>query len=209
MKAKYSCGLYFVLKFCYKTKSTSTWKAIVNAWPDVKNKIIWVIKKGHDTRFWKDNWIPGVGVLACFLESSIPEGESEFPVFHYVIDGNWNWNLIQRTVPMKICDKIAFLKPPCSDDKHFPCWNLSLDGYFSLKTAYEVMQDSGRANTTRNPIFNKVWKRPGPSRIKSLLWKLSHDRLMTNAERKKRRMTTDDLCPRCPETIMHLLIDCE
>lgn len=35
---------------------------------------------------------------------------------------------------------------------------------------------------------------------------------MTNAERKNRGMTADDLClrcHRCPETIMHLLKDCE
>lgn len=45
MKAKYSCSLYHVPKFYHKAKSTSTWRAIVNAWADVKNNIIYVIKK--------------------------------------------------------------------------------------------------------------------------------------------------------------------
>lgn len=36
--------------------------------------------------------------------------------------------------------------------------------------------------------------------------------VLTNSERKKRKMTNDDLCPRCSlaeETIMHALRDCD
>lgn len=50
------------------------------------------------------------------------------------------------------------------------------------------------------------------SNNEAFLWKLVHDRLLTNEERVRRGMATDNLCPRCldcPETIMHVLRDCD
>lgn len=52
----------------------------------------------------------------------------------------------------------------------------------------------------------------GPKWYQAFLWKVSHERLMTNVERMKRHMASTDMCPRCnicPETVMHVLRDCE
>lgn len=212
MRAKHSCGIYTVPKFCYKTNYSSTWKTIVKAWEEVKPNLIWVINNGHDTRFRKDNWIPGVGALADILDSSIPQTESEFHVCHYASNGNWNWQLVENIIPASICDKIAYLKPPSSSSSDFPYWNLSSDGDFPLKTAYKYILKHKPPVENQNPIFRKVWKWPGPSRIKTTLWKICHTKLMTNVERKTRGMTADELCPRCCkhlETIMHMARDCE
>lgn len=51
-----------------------------------------------------------------------------------------------------------------------------------------------------------------PNRIKAFLWKLAHGKLLTNIERNRRGMTAYVICSRCnsnPETIMHILRDCE
>lgn len=40
MSAKYSCGIYFIPRFCKKANSSTTWRAIVNAWEDVKPNLI-------------------------------------------------------------------------------------------------------------------------------------------------------------------------
>lgn len=60
--------------------------------------------------------------------------------------------------------------------------------------------------------FDRLWKLQTPPRVNLFLWRLAHDRLMTNSERTRRGMTDSDECPRChqaPESIMHLLRDCE
>lgn len=121
MRAKYSCGVYSIPKFCLKARTLSTWKAIVNAWEEVKPNLLWVINNGHDTRFLKDNLIPGVGVLANILDSSIPHPKSDFPVVHYSLNGNWNWYIFEMIIPASICDKIAYLKPPSFTWSDFPC----------------------------------------------------------------------------------------
>lgn len=157
MKAKFSCGPLIIPTFIKKSTFTSTWKAMVDPWDDVKPNCIWGINNGQDSKFWRDNWIPGVGVLADILVNSIPDAELNFPVSHYCSNGNWNWNLINRHVPADICDKIACLKPPCLGARDFPCWNLTSDGYFSLKSAYGIIHNQSIPSENPNPIFNIIW----------------------------------------------------
>lgn len=136
MKAKYSCGVQAMPRFVHKANSASTWKAVVSAWGDVNCNLIWVVRNGRGIRFWRDSWIPGVGILADFLTSSIPAGEIEFPVSHYSRNGHWDWEKIQCVVPSEICDRLAALRPPSAGQSNFPCWSLTSTGDFSLKTAY-------------------------------------------------------------------------
>lgn len=139
MKAKYSCGIYTIPTFCHNSRSSTTWRAIAKAWDEVKPNLIWVVHNGHHTKFGKDCWIPGVGALSDIMEASIPQSESNFPVSHYVQNGRWNWNLFDRLVPASICEKIAYLKPPKSSTADSLCWNLTSDGEFSLKSAYDLL----------------------------------------------------------------------
>lgn len=60
--------------------------------------------------------------------------------------------------------------------------------------------------------FAHIWKLKTPPRINLFLWRVAHDRLMTNMERERRGISDNGLFPRCqqaPESIMHLLRDCE
>lgn len=63
-----------------------------------------------------------------------------------------------------------------------------------------------------NPIFKKVWKWSGPARMRAIIWKIAHGKLLTNEERMKRGMSDHNICPRCnsqPESLTHLLRDCD
>ncbi|RYR79610.1 hypothetical protein Ahy_A01g004421 [Arachis hypogaea] len=67
-------------------------------------------------------------------------------------------------------------------------WGPSSDGTFSTKTAYQ-----------------------GPERIRTFLWLVTHNTILTNSERKQRHLTSDDSCPRCrcqEESAIHVLRDC-
>lgn len=210
MKAKYSCGMHTIPKFNFRANSSCTWKAIVQAWDLVKENIIWIVNNGHDVRFWKDSWIPGYKPLIKLFDITVHDAEKDFPVLHYSVNGSWNWNKIQHLIPTEIRDRIAAIHPPNPGRNDFVCWNPTSDGFFSLKTTYELLSPDADS-TSPNPLFKKVWKWGGPSRIKAFLWKLTHAKLMTNVERKKRNMTACDLCPRCnnTESIMHMIWDCQ
>ncbi|KAK2446428.1 hypothetical protein QL285_017240 [Trifolium repens] len=83
---------------------------------------------------------------------------------------------------------------------------------FSINSAYKFLSNNDNGITNVSPLLDQVWHWQGLNRIRTILWKLAHGSLMTNAVRAHRQMTTDDTCPRCqthPETIMHMLRDCE
>lgn len=82
---------------------------------------------------------------------------------------------------------------------------------FSPKSAYQIFCCNSVPASAEAPLF-KVWKWKGPNYIRTFLWKLIHGKLLTSVERNRRGMSTDVLCPRCnssPETIMHILKDCD
>lgn len=58
-----------------------------------------------------------------------------------------------------------------------------------------------------------VWKLPTPPpRINAFLWRIAHNRLMTNATRFERGVSGTAHCLRChqqDESIMHVLRDCD
>ncbi|CAN1818654.1 Putative ribonuclease H protein At1g65750 [Linum perenne] len=60
-------------------------------------------------------------------------------------------------------------------------------------------------------LWRRVWKWEGPAKIKHFLWLASHGKLMTNAERRKRHITVDVVCPVCQsncEDTEHVLRRC-
>jgi hypothetical protein len=139
MRAKYSCGNLIIPSVNNRSISSSTWKAIVSVWEDVSNNITWCIQNGHHVRFWKDAWIRDCGPLLNLLHNRVPPGHMEFPVSHYVMDGKWNWEVLNQLLPQEICEKILAIKPPSNGKSDFPCWNLTSDENFSLKSAYLIL----------------------------------------------------------------------
>ena len=66
-------------------------------------------------------------------------------------------------------------------------------------------------NVEGNHAWRLVWDWMGPERIKTFLWLVMHERLLTNLECLKRGMTTDGTCSICnvdEETTLHVLHDC-
>lgn len=152
MRAKYGCGLHTVPEVRVRSNSSITWRAIAHVWEDVKGGITWGIRNGQNTRFWKDAWVPNMGCLIDHVNSQGPDFELDFPVAHYVKNGDWDWQRL---------------------------------GY---------------------------WHVQGPNRYQTFLWKLSHGKLLTNAERVHRAMANDGRCPRCQDCskqVMHILHDCD
>lgn len=79
-----------------------------------------------------------MGCLGESYLSQVPTGEMEFTVSHYAVAGSWNWGRLHSLLPMDICAKISMLRPPLSGSADFPCWGLTGDGQFTLKSTYWV-----------------------------------------------------------------------
>lgn len=129
----------------------------------------------------------------------------------YASAEGWRWEILENALPSHICDGIASVNFPKPGQDDFPIWAFSSDGFFSIKSAHQFLYNDLNQEPPSFP-FDRVWKWQGPARIKTFLWKLCHQRILTDSERLHRGMTDNDLCPRClqlPESILHCLRDCE
>ncbi|CAN1162877.1 Putative ribonuclease H protein At1g65750, partial [Linum perenne] len=128
-------------------------------------------------------------------------------------DGNWNWEFLRRSPPPPphIIELVAGMEPPCDtlgDDGII--WGSDLRGKFTLKTAYEIL--ACEDHHTEQDIWRIVWRWAGPSRVRHFLWLVVHDRILTNAERRRRHMTDSDDCQICrgrTEDTLHVIRDCK
>jgi hypothetical protein len=59
-------------------------------------------------------------------------------------------------------------------------WNHSTGGVFTVNSAYDMQQHTVGQQSSLNPVWQLIWKRSGPERIKAFLWETARDRLMIN-----------------------------
>lgn len=158
-----------------------------------------------------DSWVPGLWPLSDHAVLHINDRDLLNPVEAFSCDGDWNWGMLYQLLPPSICTKIACIRPPSPGAEDYPVLAHLADGDFSIKSDVNVMAGDLVCASADFP-FTLVWKLRAPPRVNTFLWKVAHQRLMTNAERLSRGISDSDLCPRCktyPESIMHLLQDCE
>ncbi|CAN1825871.1 Putative ribonuclease H protein At1g65750, partial [Linum perenne] len=81
---------------------------------------------------------------------------------------------------------------------------------FTLKSAYEILAST--SHHSEQGIWKTIWRWTGPNRIRHFIWLVAHDRILTNAERRRRHLTDIDDCQRCrggTEDTLHVIRDCK
>ena len=72
---------------------------------------------------------------------------------------------------------------------------------------YMLIQDHTDGNKIK---WRSIWKWKGRERIKTFIWLMCQDRLLTNTARFARNMTEDNRCQKCEreiETSLHVIKD--
>lgn len=111
-------------------------------------------------------------------------------------NGCWKWAKFQHLFPVASCLKIAGIKPPNpTGNSDRIAWGPSKNVPFYISTAYELIEGENWGQRSRE--WEIVWKWQGPQRVRSFLWLVLHNILLTNEQRKRRHMTDVSTCPRC------------
>ncbi|KAK8713528.1 hypothetical protein V6N13_148743 [Hibiscus sabdariffa] len=123
--------------------------------------------------------------------------------------GNWDWPNLQSLLPHSMLLHLSATKPPRSGFKgDFPGWARSHDRIFSVRAAYEALSDS--SVQTANVVWKVIAGFRGLQRIKIFLWLLAKDRLLCNAERVRRHLSSCARCEACGaavESTQHIFRD--
>ena len=74
-------------------------------------------------------------------------------------------------------------------------WSLTVDGEFSVHTAYNHLISD--LLLTQQCEWRQIWSLNVSTRVRATLWLIKHKKLMCNAERKRRGFTFVDFCTIC------------
>ncbi|CAN1186582.1 Putative ribonuclease H protein At1g65750 [Linum perenne] len=81
---------------------------------------------------------------------------------------------------------------------------------YMMKLAWNLLKNSNEL--WEESVWNLVWKRPGPNRIRHFLWLATAGKLLTNEKRQKPHISNNGNCRRCGakvEDVKHILRDCQ
>ncbi|XP_057785842.1 uncharacterized protein LOC131003338 [Salvia miltiorrhiza] len=95
-------------------------------------------------------------------------------------------------------------------------WTAAKDGFYSTRSAYEVIYKTRQerpASEAINDILSKVWKSPVPHKVRVTAWRTLRDRLPTCDNLRRRNILVDEVdlgcaCFHNEETINHFLLHC-
>lgn len=160
-------------------------------------------------RFWEDVWV-GNSLLCGGLESSMDGEQTSCKVSELWQQGvGWSWGEIGHLLPASRLVEIAsvMLRPEDEALDAFE-WKLGRSGCM-MKSAYMLCKN--RVDDVFWPGWWRVWRAKTQQRVKIFAWMFARRRILTNAERQKRHLTSNDACVHCScgvEDELHTIRDC-
>lgn len=193
-----------------KSQNSRLWTNLLQCWPDATLHIKWCVGNAQGLRFWTDFWLGDLGPLRHLSLCDIPSDQLHQPLTDFWDGSSWRWDALHHMLPPNIIVQLrSVMVDSSAANKPSPLWNLTASGDFTTKSAYVASQELSWQPV--DPIWEKVWLLPVAERIKTCTWLLVKGRLLTNQERKRRGLTSDDSCSLChggTESLNHVLRDC-
>ena len=166
--------------------------------------------KGDKIRIWEDTWFGNSPLAVTFWDIYILCNEQEITIvdawdgeqLRLTFRRNFGDNLMRQWYDLvEIAKSIVFTQ---EDDSLI--WQLENKGTYSTSSLYHVINFRGIC-----PVFiPALWKLNVPPRVHVFLWLLSHNKIMTKDNLRKRQIFKPEECLFCSEkeTVHHLMFDC-
>jgi ribonuclease HI len=191
-----------------RASDSSLWKVLCGLKSMLQNNCSWIVGDGRDIEAWNHVWIEENLVL--MQQFTIPQELHGARVCDLVDEnGCWNWNLMRDWMPLDVQRKIAAIMPPHIDngsDILAGAGGRCAD--FSVSYMYDKLREYSMYEV--DPVWSKIWKLHVPERVRSFVWRVKWERLLTNSM-KHRMGLASPICSYCgmaDETILHALRDC-
>jgi hypothetical protein len=113
-------------------------------------------------------------------------------------NNTWKWEDFAHLLPIRVVMVIASHPVPSTMmGTNNMYWKASSSGQFTIKTAYKHQADNELHGTLGDPTWRMVWKWEGPERIRSFLWLVAHNSLLTNERKVARNWSDNPYCHLC------------
>ena len=208
MRAKYGTTRSSIAGNNRNRGGSNAWKGIMETLEMTKKGVGHTIGDGRQTKFWKHRWIDG-RILADQTTQELPEDQKNRLVREYWDhDTGWKWDLLSQYLPRELLQRVASFELAREGVEDNLLWVANKSGKFSIKSALTLVSNNEQAPTSN---WKWVWRTRVPQRIQMFTWLLMHNKVLTNAMRCSRNLSTDPACARCEaqyEDIDHVLRGC-
>ncbi|KAL8130357.1 LOW QUALITY PROTEIN: hypothetical protein V2J09_019512 [Rumex salicifolius] len=172
----------------------------------------WTLGNGKSIRFWEDAWLTNEP-LKLEAHQQIHGAQENVVVCSYWNEGSgWRWDELTSMLPAGVLLRLAACAPYAGEQNpDVLSWASTSDGNYSVRSAYDLLSASRKPVEIDSVVFKAIWKLVATERVKCFLWMTLRGCVLTNEERKRRHLTTSDacdLCPTCPESLLHMFRDC-
>ncbi|CAA7060940.1 unnamed protein product [Microthlaspi erraticum] len=172
----------------------------------------WIIGDGKITRFWQDIWLDERPLNEAVV-MALPNGFDDLRLCDYWQNGaGWLMLQIEPYLPAALTLNLwALVIDTVTRAKNRISWSQSLDGQFSVSSAFSFLTRDKTPRHDLEGLFKRVWRAVIPERVRVFLWLGVNQVIMTNVERRRRHLSDSGMCQVCKggdETIIHILRDC-
>ncbi|XP_016178430.1 uncharacterized protein LOC107620837 [Arachis ipaensis] len=117
---------------------SALWKSLSQLWPIIQESLVHRVGNGCSTKFWKDDWLNiGDHLLKHKLPSATSGDEDNYVCDFVNNEGEWKIEHLKQLLPDECIQRICANPPPrASDPPDKLAWKHSMDGRFSVKSAY-------------------------------------------------------------------------
>ncbi|MCH79274.1 putative non-LTR retroelement reverse transcriptase [Trifolium medium] len=192
-----------------RAQDSSLWKSLYDALHSFHMYEFWVLGNGNSVNAWSDKWLVH-GKSIEEMGFVIPDALQNWKVKDLVdTNGFWNLEILSTWLPHNIVSKLFSIVPPNNNSAaDIRAWSGSADGDFNIASAYTRLCQF--SDEEWDVGWLNIWKLQVPERVRSFIWLVRHDRLITNYRKSKMRLC-DPWCNHCVDIVedtMHVLRDC-
>ncbi|RYR73521.1 hypothetical protein Ahy_A02g007898 [Arachis hypogaea] len=156
-----------------KSSDSNLWKDLAKLWGTFQNLSV---------TFVGDRWVEKIDdTLKNFAQLNL---DLNGLVWEWANDNEgWNKEKLKLYLPNDITVRV-FAQPPPNNNtgKDRQGWGLSEDGDYSVARTYRALSNWPPPSTTN---WRKLWQWKGPQKVKTILWRMMHNRLLTNQRRSR------------------------
>eukprot|EP00253_Pinus_taeda_P002060 PITA_02060 len=201
------------------SKGSSIWNSAITNKDLIQKHSFWEVKNGYLARFWTDSWQQ----LPC-INNIIQDIPNQDPIQQEKINQFWTtnntsdhreWTVASAILPYGAAEtqealaeelkKRRILKEDGPDSLR---WGYEEKGTFTSKEAYHILI---KGNYIKDKIWKRIWQPPIWPKISTFLWLLTHNRILTWDNLRKRKFAGPSICLNCKieeESAAHLMHLC-
>eukprot|EP00253_Pinus_taeda_P004859 PITA_04859 len=201
------------------SKGSTIWNSTILHIYLIQKHSFWEVKDGGTARFWTDSWqqLP-----------SIAHTIQDIPAHHIQLQETVNqfwkvnpesnhrtWREVQEIIPdspeavqRSLAEELQKRKILKETDQDKLRWGYEEKGTYTTKEAYLIIL---KDQLTKDKLWEKIWRSPIWPKISTFLWLLSHNRVLTWDNLRKRKFEGPSICLNCKmeeESAVHLMQLC-